>query len=306
MLFRSRVKAELPNGKGLSCFVDPLVMFSHINTLNPKNKKDTKDLNQDLTVTDILITEQCTSSIPTCSPYTGSKDDPYVPGQPIEAFKSSDVFYGVGAAAGKGKKESILTDAGKARNKVQALIKKQLHNSPTLRGLALELASRSESYHREFINHCDSEKSVLEALKMEVDDILLLFSELCQIIFEYWHSDRISVHDTSEIVDPVERITITHYLWSILKVHEKVEEFANGGFKHHNMVQSAFTRFLTRKTGENSSVAIGARLNKLDKESKASNERSVEAKREASLAKNQAKGAQDAVDNLIRKNDLKK
>jgi len=298
------VLKENPKGKGLAAFVDPMTMFSHTTSLLPKSKREHQLLNPNLTIQDIISIEQSCHSYACCSPYTGTTGDPYNPGQPIEAFKSEAIFYGEGAAAGKGKKEKILTEVALAGTKIDAYATFNLSNAPVLKSLANELVNRSMSFHKGFMNHCDSERKVLESLSLPVDDILLLFSEFAQLIFEYWHAERVSINDTSEQVNPAERLAT--YLWVTLKIHALVEEFAQGGFAHHPRIQSAFVRFLTRKTGENSAAGVGSKLTKLEKEAKSAYEKAVEAKRDALAAKNQAKGVSDSIDSLVKKNELKK
>jgi hypothetical protein len=78
-----------------------------------------------------------------------------------------------------------------------------------------------------------------------------------------------------------------------------MQEFLDLKFVHHPIVQSAFVRFLTRKTGENTSASVGTKLDDLTK-------KTSEAKRDAKDAKDKAKAAADAVENLLKKNDLKK
>jgi hypothetical protein len=301
------ITAEDPEGLSMECFATPATMWYHTKKLNATEKKNIQKLNSELNIITIQMIEQMSNVVPICEPYTGDKENPYVPGECLPAFKSSEILYGVGATAGQGKKSQIIKGATQARKKIDTRREKLLpqRRAPKLRAAAAVCATSCENWHNIFLTHCDSEKDTLQAMNLEMSDILLLFSEFTQLIFEYWHTRCVEiVSANSQPDDPVERAAT--FIWAVLRVHELVQEFTDVTIKHHHIIMSTFVRFLTRKTGDNSAAAVGDRMAKIERDVKSAVDSGAAAKREAVAAKGHAKSAVDALDSVVRKNDLKK
>lgn len=297
------IKTENPSANTVSCFVDAQLIFGHVKTLTPREQKDTASLNKDLSVTDSTLIDIATATYPLIEPYTGTAKD-YTPGASLDCFKSKEVWSGAGHSAGQGREAKIADQARAARSKVENIAQQKLKNAPTLLALALEMARRSEDWHLELHKYFTAEQSVLGALKLPDDDIFQLFSEVFQLIAESWHVHRSAVHVVGDNIDPVERLAT--YIWSTLRVHEIMEEFVIARFKHHPIIQSAFVRFLTRKTGENTSAALAAKIAAIDKEMKSVKEASGGAKRDCVTLTKKLQTLSDNHDQFIRRNDLKK
>jgi len=147
----------------------------------------------------------------------------------------------------------------------------------------------------------------LAALKLpEEDDILLLFSDVFRLIVERWYTEYLGIPDVTADADLDAVDRLTDLIWATGKVHMIMQEFRDHKVKHHSIVQSAFVRFLTRKTGDNSSAGLSTKIAALAKEVKAAATSATQAKRESNKALNKAKSTNDAIDNLVKKNSLSK
>lgn len=298
------IKSENPSANSIQCFVDAQLLFGHVKSLSAREQKDTASLNSQLSVTDSTLIDIATAPYPLIEPYTGAAKD-YTPGASIDCFKSDAVWSGAGHSAGQGREAKIADQARRARRKVEQVTLQRLKTAPTLLALANEMVKRSEDWHLELHKYFTAEQSVLGALKLPNDDIFQLFSEVFQLIAESWQVHRSGVHVAGDnSVDPVERMAT--YIWSTLKVHEIMEEYVLARFKHHSIIQSAFVRFLTRKTGENTAAALAVKFASLEKEMKTVKEAGAGVKRDCVTLTKRVQNLSDNHDTLVRKNDLKK
>jgi len=290
------IRKENPTGKVLRIYVCALTIFAHARQFSPKDQSAYKSLNSDMPLTDMAVVEAARSKM--CPPYTGDATS-YTMGKPIDAFRPT-VWEGQGIGGGRQSEiHQKLSDCVEKINAAALANFGPYSSTPshTLFSLSQTMAIASDKWHRSFISHLNDEMRTLKALNLPEADILLLFSDLFQSIMERWHTQYVGVHDLNDSVDPVTRLT--DYIWACGQVHMNMQEFLDLKFVHHPIVQSAFVRFLTRKTGENTSASVGTKLDDLTK-------KTSEAKRDAKDAKDKAKAAADAVENLLKKNDLKK
>jgi len=256
-----------------------------------------KNLSETLCLADALVIDAARS--PMCTPYTG-KATSYTTGKPIDAFSSDAVWNG----DGDGRQSEIMTTAANCVTKIKAAADQVFDHAPTLKALSYEMAKRSEDFHHHLHQHFNVDQKTLAALNLPEDDILLLFSDVFRLIVERWHTEYLGIPDVTADLDAVDRLT--DLIWAAGKVHMIMQEFRDHKFKHHSIVQSAFVRFLTRKTGDNSSAGLATKIAALAKEVKAAATSATQAKRESGEALNKAKSTNDALDHYVKKNNLSK
>ncbi len=257
---RDLIRKELPNGVKagvIRCFVDAITLFVYVNDLSSSEQANYKKLNENLTSQDCALIAQAHSAM--CPQYTGTAKE-YAPGKSIQCFSDPEGWDGEGL---DGKQSSIADEADKSASKLKGQAENLLRNAPTLLSLALSMGDRSEKWHTKLHAHLAHEIKTLSKLKLPVDDIFLLFSDLFRLIAELFYAERAAVHDIDDHVDSVERLTVI--IWTTLKVHGLMQDFIDAKFKNHPIVQAAFVRFLTTKIGQNTAAALASNVKDLEK-----------------------------------------
>eukprot|EP00986_Skeletonema_menzelii_P013616 scaffold8081_cov83-Skeletonema_menzelii.AAC.3 len=291
------IRSELPNGvpPGLfRCFVDAITLFVLSDEPSSTEQSSYKKLNPDLTAKDCALIHQMHRA--TCPPYTGSATT-FTAGEHIDCFKKPEAWDG---DALDGKQTAIANAAEKSAEKLEGLTNSLLKHSPTLLALSLVMGDKSEKWHTKFHAHLAKELRVLSKLKLPVEDIFLLFSDLFRLIVELFHSERASVHAIDDKVDSVERLTTI--IWTSLKVHGLMQDFLDAKFKNHQIVQAAFVRFLTTKIGQNTAAALSSDMKKLDRKVTAVETKVTSVNTKATAAENLARSVDQQLSSLKSKN----
>ena len=288
---KNLILKEHPSGSDLSLFTAFSSLAAHDVQLSAKEEAAYHGINPKLTSTDALVIHSVnTSMFPL---YTGSAKT-YGSGL-LDCFKDGDETWN---GDGDGRKEHIERRLDVCEDKVTKAAEQNLQHASTLKYMAIQFASKTSKFLRRLHTHFAADFKILASLKLPEADIYQLFSDVFQNIAEEMQSEFVGVQGVSSKVDPVDRLA--ELIWATGKAHTRMDEYLEKKFKHHEIVQSAFVRFLTKKTGQNSSASLGVKMTKLEKEVKAAANTAADSKRAATDALNKARQNADQLDKLKR------
>ena len=146
--------------------------------------------------------------------------------------------------------------------------------------------------------HIDDELTKLTAMGIDTDAVLTLVSGQVIHIYESLFDVRQHAKEMSATGSKVAILVST--IWHTMEAHQVMGEYMALRFKHHPAISSAYVRFLTKMTGDNSAAALTTKFKALEKKH---NDLKGDFDQHVKVAHNRL---ESKVEVLIKANDLKR
>ena len=181
-----------------------------------------------------------------------TKGDDTEVGKTMTCFKKESLWDGTSGLDGH--RAKIAQSMQRAAQSARVYINSKIPAGTPLSELALTMVSRSVAFHTTFHTHVDSEKTKLQQMGIDGDEVMLLISEQFILIFNDFYKIRQQLFEYVEGMNEVDHLT--RVIWVTCKTHMAMDEYLVNGLMYHQIIASSFVRFLTRQLGQQSQSKI--------------------------------------------------